>query len=49
MLSPNEQPPLVSGNTGDARFNGLVSAGRTWDAFIKPNEPLTRGGGTMAK
>ena len=50
MLSPHEQPVLESTNHGDARFNGLVSNGvQSWDKFIKPNEPLTMGGGAMAK
>lgn len=49
MLAPHLQMPMDSTNTGDPRFNGTVSTGRTWDAFIKPYEPLTRGGGAMAK
>lgn len=49
MLAPHTQPTMDSTNTGDPRFNGLVSAGQTWNSFIKPNEPLTRGGGTLAK
>lgn len=50
MLAPHEQPTMDSTNTGDPRFNGLVSNGvQSWNAFIKPYEPLTRGGGAMAK
>lgn len=48
-LAPHLQPTMESSNTGDPRFNGRVSTGRNWDAYIKPYEPLTRGGGAMAK
>lgn len=50
MLAPHEAAPLESDNSGPDRLNQEVSNGvQKWDAFIKPNEPLTRGGGTMAK
>lgn len=35
---------MTPDNTGDPRFNGLVSNGvQSWDKFIKPSEGLTRG------
>lgn len=44
MLAPREEPPLDGTNSGDPRFNGLVSNGvQSWDKFIKPSEGLTRG------
>lgn len=50
MLAPHLQMPLESTNEGPDRLNQEVSNGvQKWDAFIKPYEPLTRGGGTMAK
>lgn len=49
MLAPHIEPPLDGQNSGDARFNGEITGPQGWEASIKPNEPLTRGGGTMAK
>lgn len=50
MLQPHIQAPLESGNTGDARFNGIVTNGvQSWDKFIKPSEGVTGPGGTLAK
>lgn len=49
-MSPYELSVLESANEGPDRLNQEVSNGvQKWDAFIKPYEPLTRGGGTMAK
>lgn len=48
MLTPPLQQPLVSGNTGDARFNGNAgSLGWASDTIVSTG--MTRGGGTMAK
>lgn len=49
MLAPHEQPVLESTNHGDPRFNGEITGPQGWEASLKPNEPLTMGGGTMAK
>lgn len=48
MLAPHLQMPMESGNTGDPRFNGEITGPQGWEASLKPNEPLTRGGGTLA-
>jgi len=50
MMSPHLQMPMESTNSGPDRLNQEVSNGvQKWDAFIKPYEPLTHGGGAMAK
>lgn len=49
MLAPHEEPALYGTNSGDPRFNGEITGPQGWEASLKPNEPLTRGGGTMAK
>lgn len=49
MLAPHEAAPLESTNSGDARFNGEVTGPQGWEAALKPVEPLTHGGGAMAK
>jgi hypothetical protein len=49
MLAPHIEAPLEGHNSGDARFNGEITGPQGWEASLKPNEPLTRGGGTMAK
>ena len=48
-LAPHITQPLVSGNTGDARFNGTSPGTHTSVNTYIVNTPLTRGGGTMAK
>jgi len=49
MLAPHLAGPLEGHNSGDARFNGEITGPQGWEASLKPNEPLTHGGGTMAK
>lgn len=50
MLAPHELSVLEGHNSGDPRFNGEITNGvQGWEASIKPYEPLTHGGGTMAK
>lgn len=48
-LAPHIAGPLVSGNTGDPRFNGTSPGTTASITKVIVSTPLTRGGGTMAK
>lgn len=48
-LAPHVAAPLMSGNTGEPRFNGTTPTTHASTSTIIVSTPLTRGGGAMAK
>ena len=48
-IAPHIAQPLVSGNTGEPRFNGTSPGTHASVTTYIVSTPLTRGGGTMLK
>ena len=49
MMEPHMTTPLEYTNVNTTRGEGMVESPEPWETNMRPYEPLTRGGGTMAK